>query len=265
MDLNLQKKVAVVTGGSKGIGLAIARALAAEGALLVVGSRTVTAELDALTGSHPVTPVRVDLSEADGPAELIAAAVAEHGAVDILVNNVASSEPADSILDFTDDQWQRILNSTLLTAVRAVRAAVPAMDGRAGACIVNISSVNAKLPASMIAPYSAAKAALANLNKALSEELAPTGIRINSVSPGPTRTPLWTGPGGFGHRMAEQAGTNAADVMDRLIPQAMAVTTGRVNEPEEVAQLVAFLVSDRAANITGADYVIDGGMSKSVA
>ncbi|MGH8938666.1 MAG: SDR family oxidoreductase [Actinomycetes bacterium] len=265
MDLNLQNKVAVVTGGSKGIGLAIVRTLATEGAAVVVGSRTVTEDLDSLTRSHAVTSVRVDLAEVDGPAGLIAAAVAEHGAVDILVNNVASSEPADSILDFTDDQWQRILNNTLLTAVRAVRAAVPAMHGRAGANIVNISSVNAKLPAAMIAPYRAAKAALANLNKALSEELVPTGIRINSVSPGPTRTPLWTGPGGFAHTMADQAGTTAADVMDRLVPQAMAVTTGRVNEPEEVAQLVAFLVSELAGNITGADYVIDGGMFKSVA
>ncbi|MGH3427980.1 MAG: SDR family oxidoreductase, partial [Mycobacteriales bacterium] len=142
---------------------------------------------------------------------------------------------------------------------------IPAMVGRNGACIVNIGSINAKLPAGMIAPYSAAKAALANLNKALSEEFAPKGIRVNSVSPGPVRTPLWTGPGGFAHMMADQAGTTAEDVMNRLVPESMAVTTGRVSEPEEVAQLVAFLASGHAANITGADYVIDGGMFKSVA
>lgn len=216
MGLQLSGRIAIVTGGSKGIGLATARTLATEGAT-VVGSRTTTDELD------------------------------------------------DSILHFSDEQWQRIFNTTLFSAVRAVRAAIPAMQGRVGACIVNVSSVNARLPAGMIAPYSAAKAALANLNKALSEEFAPTGIRINAVSPGPTRTPLWTGPGGFAHMMADQAGTTAADVMDRLVPESMAVTTGRVNEPEEVAHLIAFVVSDRAANITGADYVIDGGMCKSVA
>jgi NAD(P)-dependent dehydrogenase (short-subunit alcohol dehydrogenase family) len=131
--------------------------------------------------------------------------------------------------------------------------------------VVNIGSLNARLPAGMIAPYSAAKAALANFSKSLSEELAPQGIRVNTVSPGPVRTPMWTAPGAFAHVFAEQAGTTVQDVMDRLVPESMRITTGRVSEPEEIAHVVAFLASDLAANITGADYVVDGGMLKSTA
>ena len=117
----------------------------------------------------------------------------------------------------------------------------------------------------MIAPYSAAKAALTNVNKALAEDLTPQGIRVNAVSPGPVRTPLWTGPDGFAHLFADQAGTTVDDVMDRLLPESMAITSGRISEPEEIAALVLFLASERSGNVTGADYIIDGGMFKSAA
>ncbi|MPZ83114.1 MAG: SDR family oxidoreductase [Actinophytocola sp.] len=254
MDLNLKDKIAVITGGSKGIGLATATLLAAEGARVVVGSRTT-----------PVLPtgvlaVPVDLSVAGGPASLVAAAVEAHGGIDLLVNNVARSEPAPSIGAFSDEQWQRIFDLTFFAAVRTTRAAVPAMLGRDGASIVNVSSLNARLPAGMIAPYSAAKAALTNLGTALSEELAPQGIRVNTVSPGPVRTPMWTDPGAFASVIAP--GVAVDEVMNRVLPEAMSITTGRVSEPDEVAGLIAFLAGPHAANITGADLVIDGGMLK---
>jgi NAD(P)-dependent dehydrogenase (short-subunit alcohol dehydrogenase family) len=117
----------------------------------------------------------------------------------------------------------------------------------------------------MVAPYWAAKAALTNLSKALAEDLTPLGIRVNTMSPGPVHTPLWTAHGGFAQLLADQAGTTVEDVMDRLLPESMAITTGRVSQPEEIASLVTYLASERAANITGADYVIDGGMLKSAA
>jgi NAD(P)-dependent dehydrogenase (short-subunit alcohol dehydrogenase family) len=265
MELNLKDKTAVITGGSKGIGLATARVLAAEGVSVVVGSRTVTEELDSLKATHGVTAVPVDLASPDGPGELVRAAVDLRGGIDLLVNNVGISEPAASSTEFSDQQWQRIFNLTLFATVRTVRSALPAMRGRDGACVINISSVVAKVPAGTIAPYSAAKAALTNFGKALSEELAPQGIRVNTVSPGPVRTPFWTAPGAFADMMAEQAGTTAQEVMDRVLPESMALSTGRIGEPEEIAELVAFLASERAGNITGADYVIDGGMLKSVA
>jgi NAD(P)-dependent dehydrogenase (short-subunit alcohol dehydrogenase family) len=255
MDLNLKDKVAVITGGSKGIGLAIAELFIEEGARVVVGSRTFAPAL----GSLGAQSVAVDLSTASGPAALVDAAVEQHGGIDVLVNNVAHTEPAPTIAEFTDEQWQRIFDVTFFAAVRTTRAALPAMRGRDGASIVNVSSLNARLPAGMIAPYSAAKAALTNLGTALSEELAPA-IRVNTVSPGPVRTPLWTAPDGFASVMAP--GMPADQVMDEVLPKAMAITTGRVSEPGEVAALVAYLASPLAANITGADYVIDGGMFK---
>ena len=265
MNLDFANKIVIVTGGSRGIGLATAATFAAAGAQVYVGSRTVTDELAALQQRHDVIHVPADLATADGVATLIDTVVAKSEGIDVLVNNIATSEPAESVVAFSDGQWQRVFDTTLFSAVRTVRRAVPAMLDRPGATIVTIGSLNARLPAAMIAPYSAAKAALANYTKALSEELAPRGIRVNAVSPGPVRTPLWTAPGGFAHYLAEQAGTTADDVMDRLLPESMAITTGRVSEPDEVARLVAFLASDQASNITGVDYVIDGGMQKHVA
>jgi len=261
MELNLREKVCVITGGSKGIGLATASVLASEGAHVVVGARNATKELERLCAERSVTFVPVDLASPGGAAELIDVAVGRHGGVDVLVNNVGASEPAASINDFTDEQWQRIFDVTLFSAVRAVRSAVPAMRGREGAAIVTIGSLNARLPAGMIAPYCAAKAALGNFTKAVAEELAPA-IRVNTVSPGPVRTPMWTDPGAFADVFADQATTTRDDVMDRLLPEMMSISTGRVGEPEEIADLVAFLVSPRAANITGADHIVDGGMNK---
>ncbi|MPZ97488.1 MAG: SDR family oxidoreductase [Propionibacteriales bacterium] len=264
MELELTDKVAVVTGASKGIGLAVTRALAEHGARVVTGSRTVTDDLARLADKYDVTPHQVDLAARRGAAELIQRAADTYGALDVLVNNVATSSPAPSFTEVDDDTWQRIFDSTFFSAVRASRAAVPHLLA-SGGTIVNISSGNARVPAPMIVHYSAAKAALSNLTKSLSEELAPHGVRVNTVSPGPVRTPLWTAPDdGFATMMAAGSGTTVEDIMDRVLPETMRIATGRISEPEEVADLVLFLASGRAANITGSDFVIDGGLIKSV-
>lgn len=264
MDLNLKGKVAVVTGGSKGIGLAVARRMASEGVTVVVGSRTVTDQLAAARHEQGISVVPVDLATAQGPAGLISAAVAAHGGVDILVNNVGASEPGPTFVDIDDDAWQRIFDVTLFSAVRATRAAIPSLISRGGAAVVTIGSINARLPDPAIAHYSAAKAALANVTKSLAIELAPHKVRVNTISPGPVRTPFWTEPGGFAHVVAGAAGTTPQHAVDEVVPQTLSILTGRFSEADEVASLALFLASDLAANITGADYVLDGGTLKTL-
>ena len=238
--------------------------LADEGAHVVVGARTVTDELASARDEQGVTVLTVDLATAEGPPALLATAADAHGGVDILVNNVGAGEPGPTFSDITDAAWQRIFDITFFSAVRATRAAIPSLISRGGGAVVNIGSINAKLPDPAIAHYSAAKAALANLNKSLAIELAPHNIRVNAISPGPVRTPFWTAPGGFAHIVADAAGTTPEQVVDELVPQSMGILTGRFGTAEEVAALALFLASDLAANITGSDYILDGGTIKTI-
>lgn len=248
-------RLAVVTGAGRGIGLAIARALVDDGWTVVAGSRTVTAAL------RDVTPdaLAVDLATPDGPALLVRHAIDRHGGIDLLVNNVAgTSTPAGGFLELDDDAWRHTFDLTFMSAVRATRAALPSLLERRGA-VVNISSVNARLAQPRLVAQSAAKAALSNLGRALAEEFAGRGLRVNTISPGPVWTDRWRSPGGPGDLLARQAGVAEVDVTDRL-PAALGVPTGRFADPEEIAALVVLLASGRVPNMSGSDLVIDGGM-----
>ena len=257
MDLNLTDKVAVVTGAGKGIGDAITQTLADEGAIVVAGSRTV----DSLAGLERVTPVAVDLAQPDGPAQLIARAVDDFGRVDVLVNNVGGVHPRlDGFLSISDEDFEASLQLNFFAALRATRAAVADMTRRGAGVIVNVASVNAFFePDGAVIDYGAAKAALLNLAKSLSQELGPQGIRITSVSPGPVATDLWLGDDGVAARIGRATGAGS----DAIRAQATAgMPTGRFTTPEEVAAIVALLASPRAGNVTGASWVIDGGLVK---
>ena len=259
----LKDKVIVVTGASKGIGLAVVKVLAREGARIVAGSRTTTSELTGLRDIHDLTVITVDLATTNGPTSLIDAAAKRHGKIDVLINNVGIASPRSRVfLAISDDEWQRVFNLTFFSAVRATGAALPHLVASRGA-IVNIGSINARLPFPMVVDYSAAKAALSNLSKArLPRQFAPRGVRVNVVAPGPVRTPFWTDPGGFADVVASGSGVSAKTALDETVPRNMGISTGRVTEADEVADLVAYLASSRAANITGAEFVIDGGQVK---
>jgi NAD(P)-dependent dehydrogenase (short-subunit alcohol dehydrogenase family) len=261
MELGLEGKVAVVTGASKGIGFAVTRALSNEGVHVVAGARESSAELDALAGSGSVRHVPVDLSMPSGPADLAAVAL-EHGRIDILINNVGATRPRlGGFLGITDEDWAFSIALNLMAAVRTTRAVLPTMLAAGQGNIVTTSSVNAFLPDPMVLDYSAAKAALASFSKSLSKEVAEHNIRVNTVSPGPVSTALWLGEDGVAKTIASATGSNADAVAQDAAADA---ATGRFTTPEEVADLIVFLASERAANITGADFTIDGGLIKTL-
>ena len=255
MDLNLAGKVAVVTGASKGIGLAVVGALAAEGVRVVAGARTT----DALTGlGDRIRPVSVDLSDSAGPTRLVEEAITAFGGLDILVNNVGYVKPhLGGFTSITDDDWLAAFTLNLLAAVRTTRAAVPHLVQRGAGNIVTISSVNAFLTDAPIMDYTAAKAGLTNFSKALSKELGPQGIRVNTISPGPVSTPLWLGAGGVAEAFAAATGADPSAIANGAVAGS---ATRRFTTPDEVADLVLLLASGRAGNVTGADFVIDGGL-----
>jgi NAD(P)-dependent dehydrogenase (short-subunit alcohol dehydrogenase family) len=259
MDLGLSGKVAVVTGGSKGIGLEVVRTLAAEGARVVAGALTV----DGLQGIDGVTAVVVDLVEPGGSERLVAEALERHGRVDVLVNNVGGVRlRLNGFLDVSDEDFERSFQLNFFAALRATRAGVAAMIDQGGGTIVNVASVNSFFhPDGLVVDYGAAKAALLNVAKALSQELGPKGIRINSVSPGPVATDLWLGEHGVAATIAAATGSDPDTVRKQVIA---GMPTGRFTTPEEVARLVALLASPLTANVTGSNYVIDGGLVKTM-
>lgn len=259
MDLELGGKVAVVTGASRGIGLAVVRALAGEGAMVVAGARTV----DTLAGLDGVTALELDLAQPGGPEALVSRALERHDRVDVLVNNVGRVQlRVDGFLATSDADFEASLEINFFSALRATRAAVAAMLPREGGVIVNVVSVNAFFqPDGLTIDYGAAKAALLNVAKALSQELGPGGIRINSVSPGPVETDLWLGEQGVAATIGHAKGVDPATVRQQTMA---GIASGRFSTAEEVATLVALLASPRTANVTGANYVIDGGLVKTL-
>jgi NAD(P)-dependent dehydrogenase (short-subunit alcohol dehydrogenase family) len=255
MELGLEGRSVVVTGASKGIGLAIAEAFVGAGATVTVGARHTSDRLDSLVASGRARVVEVDLGTDEGPAQLVAAA---GEAVDVLVNNVGAATPrVGGFLSVTDEAWERSFTLNFFSAMRATRAALPGMVERGRGVIVNVSSVNARLPDPLVIDYSAAKAALANFSKSLSKEVGPHGIRIADVAPGPVSTDLWLGDGGVAQTVGASSGLAPGDVAAGAVA---GTATGRFTDPREVADLVLFLASDRAANITGTSVGIDGGL-----
>lgn len=255
LTIDLSGQTAIVTGASRGIGLAVTRALTRSGARVIAGALHSSAELGQLAAEGLVTVHEVDLTRPDGPGELVALAGDQ---VDILVNNVGGAPARTAgFLAITDEEWLATLNLNLMTAVRATRSALPAMLAAGRGAIVNMCSVNSVLADPGVMDYSAAKSALANFSKALSVEVGPQGVRVNTVSPGPVATDLWLGAGGVAATISQATGARPQDVASDA---ASAMVTGRFTRPEEVADLVLLLASDVAGNVTGADIRIDGGL-----
>ncbi len=244
MEVELGGRVALITGGSAGIGLATARMMVESGATVVTVSR------GEAPGVGEALHVTADLSEPAEPQRAVEEAQVNVGSLDMLVNNVGLAV-IRRLEDVTDDEWDVSLRMNLLSAVRATRAALPAMRERRSGAIVNVASTAGRRPSRSMPDYSVAKAALLAYSRQVAETYAGDGIRCNSVVPGATLTGAWTGEGG----LAEQQG----DRDEVLAAAAAARPLGRFATAEEIAHVIVFLASDAASYVTGAEWSVSGG------
>src|SRR5215211_1928870 len=257
MDLGLTGKVAVITGSSRGLGLASARALVAEGCRVVICARgaeqlaEAALEVEAAAKRpNMIAAVQADVSTHAGIDLVITRAVETFGGLDVLVNNVGKAAGSD-LLGTTDAEWQAAFDDTLFPAIRASRLAVPHMKQRGGGAIVMIASIYGRESGGRMT-YNAVKAAEISLAKSLAQQLAPMNIRVNSVAPGSILF-----PGGSWHKRQQADPAGMAEFIKRELP------FGRFGRPEEVGAVVAFLASVRASWISGACVPIDGCQSRS--
>src|SRR5918996_2525963 len=255
MNLQLTDKIAIVTGSSKGLGFATAMALAEEGCNVTICARgeadlaVAAGQLRAVAGDGRVLMVRADVATESGAGDVVRQTVDTFGGVDILVNNVGAARGSD-IVGTTDDEWRDAFDQTLYPAIRASRLAVPHMRRRGGGAIVIIASIFGREAGGRMA-YNAVKAAQISLGKSLAQQLAPSNIRVNTLSPGSILF-----EGGSWWKRQQQNPAAIAEFVTRELP------FGRFGRPEEVGDVVAFLASPRASWISGTSIVVDGCQSR---
>lgn len=252
MNLDLSGKRVLVTGGTKGVGRAVVELFLAEGAKVLTSARQASSDLPAELF------VPADLSTREGCATLVAASKQRLGGVDIIVHVLGgSSAPSGGFAVLDDEQWQREFDLNLLPAVRLDRALLPEMLERRSGVIIHVTSIQNRLPLpEATTAYAAAKAALSTYSKSLSKEVSPQGVRVVRVSPGWIETEASVA---LAERLAQEAGTDYAGGKRIIMDALGGIPLGRPAKPAEVADLIAFLASPRAASITGSEFVIDGG------
>lgn len=264
MDLGLKGKVALITGASQGIGKAIALTLAEEGCNLAICAR----RKEALDSSAKeirakgveVLAIQSDVTKPEDNKNFVSQAAEKLGRIDILVNNAGHGNASDP-MELPEEVFRHHMDLMLFGPIQLCREVVPYMRKQGWGRIINISSIFGKQPGNQL-DYDSIKAALQMVTKDLSNHLAKDNILVNAVCPGPIRTPLWEGPGALAERLGQQLGMSAPEVMKWFAQQN--IPLGHHGDPEDIANIVAFLASDKAKFITGQAINVDGGMVKAV-
>jgi NAD(P)-dependent dehydrogenase (short-subunit alcohol dehydrogenase family) len=255
VDLGLRDRVCLVTGSTSGIGLETVRLLAAEGARVAVSGRDPERVEQARRDAGAEVGFASDLSVPDAPAKLVADTVRALGGVHCLVNNVGEAYQA-TFDELTDEQWDDMWRLNVMSYVRCIRAALPAMRERGGGVIVNVSSTAGKRPSTGMPNYSVTKAAVLSLSRLVADLYAKDGVRCNAVAPGPTATQAWLAEGGLADQQAARSYKTREEVIQAV---GAGRPLGRLAAPEEIAAVIAFLCSDRASYVTGSAWSADGG------
>jgi NAD(P)-dependent dehydrogenase (short-subunit alcohol dehydrogenase family) len=253
MTSGQDRRVVLVTGGSQGIGEAIVTAF------YDLGDQVINADLRPGEQLGDVDTFTCDFKDPHAAASLVEHAVEKYGRIDVVVNNVGLAPFRDSFLDVTDEDWRALIDINVMTMVRLCRAAIPVMISGGGGAIVSIASDVARQPDRFFVDYSMTKAAVRSVSKTLSKEFGSAGIRVNTVSPGPTRTPAFVGEGAFASQLAAELGVTKEEAIDHFVNVMRKLPLGHLIEPRDVAAVVVFLASDAARSVTGSDYGVDAG------
>src|SRR3954466_10827466 len=243
MDLGIEGRAAVVTGASRGIGLATARVLEAEGVRVLHVARSADPGL------------AIDVTEPDAAGAIVEECTRRFGQVDILVNNAGTSR-ARSLEELTDDEWEEQWQLHVMASMRLMRALVPGMAERGWGRVVNVGSSSGKRPSLSNAAYTVTKAAQHALSRVFADTYAAEGVLVNAVAPGPVETPLWMASGGLADQAAEGKGISRDEALEAARSK---IPLGRFGREDEIAWVIAFLCSERASNVTGSTWSADGG------
>ena len=246
-------RVVLVTGGSQGIGAAIVTAFAG------IGDTVINADLQPGQHGSDVDTMICDFLDPTAAARLVSHALNLHGRIDVVVNNVGIAPYRDSFLQVTDDDWRHSIEINLMTMVRLCRAAIPVMVKAGRGAIVSIASDVARQPDPFFVDYAVTKAGIVSVSKSISKEFGPFGIRVNTVSPGPTRTPALVGEGALADKLAQQLGVTRDEAIEHFVHSMRKLPLGHLVETADVAAVVLFLASDAASSITGSDYAVNAG------
>ncbi|CAI2494234.1 SDR family NAD(P)-dependent oxidoreductase [Serratia sp. TSA_198.1] len=262
MELSLSNKIVLITGAASGIGASVVSKMLEAGAN-VVGADINPVPFEAIQNRKTFLPLEADLAEPNAAQYIVDETIRHFDRIDVLINNAAVIKVRNGFLSVKDENWLETFNLNFLGYVRTARAALPHMLAQKSGVIIHTASEASVMPNPLLPDYSVFKAAVVALSKALSREFTPLGIRSNVVSPGFIRTAVYDAPGGILDTLAEKYGTDRESALEQFLSQ-IGMPAGRLGTPEEVADLILYLASEKAAFMSGSNILMEGGIVPTV-